>query len=109
MLKRIMGVGLVVCVLAVAVAPAWATIQNVKSYKQAYPDKDPKTVSCKTCHDNAVGKKGDLNAYGQALQHHKGAGNAKALTAEDYKAVDQATPATDSTATPAATDQQHAP
>jgi len=104
MLKRIMGVGLVVCVLAVAAAPAWATVQNVKSYKQAYPDKDPKTVSCKTCHENAVGKKGDLNAYGQSLQQHKGAGNAKALTAEDYKAVDQAAPPA-----PSAADQPKTP
>ncbi len=101
MLKRIMGVGLVVCVLAVAAAPAWATIQNLKSYKQAYPDKDPKTVSCKTCHEAAVGKAANLNAYGLSLQKSKGAGNAKALTVEDFKTFDKAAATEKQNATPA--------
>ena len=46
----------------------WAAIDNLKSYKQAYPGKDAKTYTCKTCHQGAIGKKGDLNAYGQSLQ-----------------------------------------
>ncbi|HEX9780537.1 MAG TPA: cytochrome c3 family protein [bacterium] len=65
---------------------AWATIQNVKSFKAAYPD--TKAVTCKACHESAVGKKGDLNAYGKALEALKGAGNALALTIEDYRAVE---------------------
>lgn len=67
--------------------PAWATLDNHKSFKQAYPDM--KAVSCKTCHNAAVGKKGDLNAYGAALQKLKGEGNAKKLTVEDYRAIEQ--------------------
>lgn len=101
MLKRIMGVGLVVCVLAVAAAPAWATMQNFKSYKEAHPDKDPKTVSCKTCHEAAVGKATNLNAYGLSLQKFKGAGKAKALTVEDYQAFDKAAATEKQNATPA--------
>ncbi len=105
MLKRNITVAsLSLGIALLASPPAWATVQNLKSYKQAYPDKDPKTVSCKTCHDNAVGKKGDLNAYGQTLQQHKGEGNAKALTVEDYKAVDQAAPPA-----PSAADQPKTP
>src|SRR3989338_8144404 len=51
------------------IAPqAHATIDNLKSYKQAYPGKDAKAYSCKVCHQGAIGKKGDLNAYGLAQQ-----------------------------------------
>lgn len=66
--------------------PAAATMDNVKSLKQAYPD--AKTAGCKTCHQGAVGKKGDLNAYGQALQQAKAAAGAKKLTPDDYHALD---------------------
>ena len=40
-------------------SPAWATLENLKSFKEAYP---VKSVTCKTCHESAIGKKGDLNA-----------------------------------------------
>ena len=105
MLKRhVMVVGSALCVTGILAAPSWATVQNLKSYKAANPGQEPKAYTCKTCHGNAVGKQGDLNAYGLALQKHKGAGNAKALTVEDYQAVEQpaATPSS-STTTPAKT------
>ncbi|OHE77472.1 MAG: hypothetical protein A3G75_13295 [Verrucomicrobia bacterium RIFCSPLOWO2_12_FULL_64_8] len=63
-------------------------MENGKALKEAYPGKDPKSYGCKACHQNAVGKKGDLNAYGQALQASKGEGNAKKLTVEDLRAVE---------------------
>ena len=70
---------------------AQATIDNLKSYKQAHPEKDPKTVSCKTCHEGAIGKAADLNAHGQALQQFKGGvGTAKKLTGDEFKAFDEA-------------------
>ena len=67
---------------------AWATIDNMKSYKAAYPGKDPKAYSCKVCHNAAIGKKGDLNAYGEALQKSKAPADAKKLTVDDYRAIE---------------------
>lgn len=66
-------------------SPAWATIDNLKSYEEAYPGKEPKTYSCKVCHEGAVGKKGALNAYGAALQKFKTEADAKKLTVDDYR------------------------
>lgn len=81
------GVGLsVVCAMPL---PAWATLANHKSFKAAYPDKDAKVYSCKTCHLNAIGKKGEHNAYGAALQQLTGAGKAMDLTVENYRAIEQ--------------------
>ncbi len=89
MLKRYLAItSLGLGIMLWAVTPAWATIQNVKSLKQAYPGKETKAYSCKTCHAGAVGKATDLNAYGLALQKHTGAGHAKMLTVEDYHAVE---------------------
>ena len=102
MLKRVIVVMVGVGVFLSAGAPAWATMQNFKSYKQAYPDKDPKTVSCKTCHEAAIGKATNLNAYGLALQKCKGVGKAKELTVEDYRAFDKANPPAAAATTPAA-------
>ena len=82
-------VGLSVCLTFALGPPAWATIDNLKSYKQAYPGQEPKAYSCKVCHQGIMGKKGDLNAYGLALQTLKGEGNAKKLTEEDLRAVEQ--------------------
>ena len=89
-LRRRVLIGLVVQVVAVvAAAPAWATIENLKSYKQAYPGKEPKTYSCKVCHLGALGKKDELNAYGLALQKLKTPPvNAKKLTEEDFRAIE---------------------
>ncbi|HEX9780538.1 MAG TPA: hypothetical protein VGB20_04915 [bacterium] len=80
-------IGLGVIAAALVMAPsARATIQNVKSFKDAYPG--TKVVTCKVCHEAAIGKKGNLNAYGKALEALKGAGNALTLTVEDYRAVE---------------------
>lgn len=67
---------------------AWATVDNLKSYKQAYPGKEPKAYSCKVCHQGAIGKKDDLNAYGQALQKVKVHVDPKKLTVEGYRAIE---------------------
>lgn len=78
------------CVGLLLAAPcAWATMDNLKSLKQAYPGKDAKIYSCKTCHLGAIGKKGELNPYGQALDALKEKGSdTKKLTTEDFKAVE---------------------
>ena len=65
---------------------AEATVANFLSFKQAYPS--AKGVSCKTCHQGAIGKKGDLNAYGTALQKLKLPKDAKSLKADDFHAMD---------------------
>ncbi len=69
---------------------AWATIENLKSYKAAYPDKDPKAYSCKACHEGLIGKKDNLNAYGLTLQKFKVDAGAKKLTEEDFRAFEAA-------------------
>ena len=81
--------GVAALIVASAGPSAWATMDNLKAYKQAHPDKAAK-ASCKTCHNNAIGKKGDLNAYGLALQQFKAPADAKKLTAEDIQAVPEA-------------------
>lgn len=81
-LVAVMGCG----VVALGGGPAGATLQNFMAYKKAYPD--AKGVSCKVCHLEAIGKAANLNAYGKALEAFKGAGQAKALTVEDFQAFD---------------------
>jgi predicted CXXCH cytochrome family protein len=76
--------------LLLGATPAWATVDNLKSYKAAYPGKEPKAYSCKACHEGAIGKKDNLNAYGAALQKFKVDVGSKKLTVEDYQAFDAA-------------------
>ena len=64
-----------------------ATMQNLMTYKKAHPE--VKSVSCKLCHEGAVGKATDLNTSGKALQAFKGAGKAKTLTAKDFKTFER--------------------
>lgn len=79
--------GLAVCgLMGLGTEPASATLQNFSAYKKTYPE--AKSVSCKICHLEAIGKSTNLNIYGKALQAFKGAGKAKALTAEDFKAFE---------------------
>ena len=80
------GVSLVIGALGFG-QPAGATMSNFKTFKQAYPD--AKSVSCKMCHQNPIGKKGDLNPYGLALQTHKAPADAKSLTMDEIRAVEQ--------------------
>lgn len=84
----ICGVAILVVLVSQA-GPAWATLENLKTFKQAYSDKDTKSYSCKVCHLNAIGKKGEMNPYGAVLQQLTGEGNAKALTVEDLRAVEK--------------------
>ena len=72
--------------------PAWATINNLKAYKQAYPDKEPKSISCKTCHEHVIGNKTDLNGYGKALQQLPAPADPKKLTVDDFRAAESADP-----------------
>ena len=67
---------------------AWATGANLKSFKEAYPERPPAAASCNTCHEHPIGRRGDLNTYGAALEKLKGAGQAKALTVEEYRAIE---------------------
>ncbi|GEM_PF-2022980 len=93
MKKLCVSLGVVVSVVMGGAGTAWATIDNVKSFKAAYPGKEAKAYSCKTCHQNAMGKKGDLNAYGVALQalslQPKAPVDAKKLTEADYRAIEK--------------------
>ena len=81
-------VSLSITFLLAAVPPAWATIENLKSYKAAYPGKEPKAYSCKVCHQGMAGKGGDLNAYGEVLSTLAAPVNPKKLVPEDYTAVE---------------------
>ena len=81
-------VGLLVFLVSQA-TPAWATLDNFKTFKEAYPGKEAKAYSCKICHLNAMGKKGELNAYGLALQKLKAPADAKKLTGEDIRALEK--------------------
>ena len=60
--------GLILGAVLVRASSAEATIDNLKSFKQAYPGKEPKAYTCKVCHEGAMGKATDLNLYGQALK-----------------------------------------
>ncbi len=83
--------GLLLTAALSLVPNAWATVGSGKTYKQAYPGKEPAAYSCKACHEAAIGKADNVNAYGKALQQFKGGlGTAKALTVEDYQAFDAA-------------------
>jgi hypothetical protein len=75
-------------VVAVGSIDAWATMDNLKSFKQAYPGKDAKAYSCKVCHQGALGKTTDLNAYGLELQKLQVPANSKKLTVDDYKVAE---------------------
>jgi hypothetical protein len=76
----------VVTLVLAGAGSAGATMQTMTGYKKAYPE--AKAVSCKICHEAAMGTANNLNAYGNALTAFKGEGKAKALTAEDFKAFE---------------------
>ena len=65
---------------------AHATIDNLKTYKPAYPDQ-AKTASCKTCHEGVMGTATNLNGYGKALKQLPAPANPRKLTVEDYQAA----------------------
>ena len=84
-------IGLTVLAVAAAfISPAWATMDNLKAFKQVYPPKAGQAApGCKVCHQSLIGKKGDLNAYGLALQKSKASADAKKITAADLKAIEK--------------------
>lgn len=80
---------LVLAVLGVMASPAWATMENLKAYKQAYPGKDAKAYTCTICHQGAPVPTGKLTAYGESLIKLKAdASSAKQLTVEDFRAAE---------------------
>ena len=79
--------------------PAWATFDNLKGYKQAYPGKEPKEYTCRVCHEGAMGKATDLNGYGKALKQLPAPANPRKLTIDDFKAAEAADPDGDGVAT----------
>lgn len=83
----IAAAGLLAALVSVP-AVADATVDNLKSFKQAYPSRDPKTSNCKVCHHNAIGRKSDLNAYGAAFQKLAAPAKPKKLTEPDYRGVE---------------------
>lgn len=86
--RWLLGVG--VLAIGVGASPAWATLDNFKSYKEAYPGKEPAAYSCKVCHQGAMGNKDNLNTHGLALKKFKADQGAKKLTVDDYRAFDAA-------------------
>ena len=87
--RRRVVIGMCVWLAAAGGESAWATLENLKTFKQAYPSKEPKTYSCKICHQGFLGKKDNLNAYGLALQKLKASADAKTLTGDDLKAIEK--------------------
>ena len=87
--RRAVCVGVCLCFIVAGGPSAWATIDNLKAFKQAYPPKDAKPYSCKICHHGFLGKKDNLNAYGLALQKLKAPADAKQLTPDDLKALEK--------------------
>lgn len=67
---------------------AEATLQANKLFKETYPGKDAKYYSCTICHTGKIGKKGELNPYGQSLGFKPPA----ALTVEQLKAAESLDP-----------------
>ena len=62
---------------------------NFKAFKQTYPGKSASLYSCKTCHQHAIGRKGDLNPYGASLQKAVAPGTANKLTEANFQAVEK--------------------
>ena len=92
-------VALTLAAALAAATPAWATLDNLKRYKQTYPSKKPKAYSCKTCHEHPVGNKTDLNGYGKALEQLPAPTNPKKLTIDDFRAAESADPDQDGATT----------
>ncbi len=67
---------------------AEATLQANKLFKETYPGKETAYYKCSICHIGAIGKKGQLNPYGQSLKLQLPA----ALTAEQLKAAESLDP-----------------
>ena len=89
-ISRVIGVGVFVALVMVCGRSAWATMDNFKAYKQAYPE--AKATSCKTCHEGVPAKQENLNGYGKALLKLPAPADPKKLTPDDFKAAAAADP-----------------
>ena len=87
-MKRVIGI--LVIGIFISVASAQASMKEVKTYKEAFPEEKPK---CAACHKDAMPKKDDgaheLNEYGAAVMAEAGKAAAAEIipTADNYKAV----------------------
>lgn len=86
--RRVAILSGMLCAIVEIAPPAWATVDNLKSFKAAYPGKDAKAYSCKICHQHVMGRKDDHNAYGAALKQSKAPGDAKKLVEKDFRALE---------------------
>ena len=77
--------GLLVCLFA---GSAEATFEGFTLFKKTYPGKDASYYKCSLCHTGSIGKKGELNPYGQSL----GLVLPAKLTAEQLKAAESLDP-----------------
>lgn len=80
---------IILCMLSMGLffllsSSAQATLKSHKLFKEVYPGKDTAYYSCIICHLGKVGKKGELNPYGQSL----GLAEKENLTEEKLKAVE---------------------
>jgi len=78
-------IGLLFCLFAVS---AEATFEAFKLFKETYPGKKPTYYTCAVCHTGKIGKKGELNPYGQSL----GLVLPAKLTVEQLKAAESLDP-----------------
>ena len=65
-----------------------ATLQSQQLFKQTYPGKTATYYNCAICHSGKIGKKGELNPYGQSLKLVPPA----KLTVEQLKAAESLDP-----------------
>ena len=65
-----------------------ATLQSQQLFKQTYPGKPATYYTCALCHSGKIGKKGELNPYGQSL----GLVPPAKLTTEQLKAAESQDP-----------------
>lgn len=88
LLVLVVGVGILLWAV-----PAQATLKDIKTYKEAFPDAAPK---CVDCHADAMPKKDDgqheMSDYGKAVletakKDAEAAGGEAAVTVDTYKKV----------------------
>jgi len=65
-----------------------ATLKGQKLFKETYSGQSPSYYKCSLCHTGGIGKKGELNTYGESLQLSL----PEALTVEHLKAAESLDP-----------------
>ena len=92
-------IGVTILAALGAALPAWATVDNLKGYKAAYPGKNAKAYSCTVCHLGVMGTRDNLNSYGMLLKQLPAPANTKKLTEADYRAAEAQDPDADGATT----------